>query len=338
MIFGRGASATLLFGASIAGAAVTFSLAQTPPRYVVEGLALGSRVALDSATFREFECRPSDQFDGFTWCTKVRDDKERRGSFKAYVSVLHDADGTAVYVNRYQEPAYWDATEINDDIERISRNQGQRPRIIRLPHRAGLPDGVLATWGDIELEALDREGLQVLSEGRSPKRGFLIDYIGDFTRSAREGLPVYRVARGVGFVWVASYDQKGRGTLRFSAVNAYALQPQAVHAPGPPAGQKPDERDRRNRELTALVEERDRQMAELSERLARLQNQFTQRDQIVREMRTEIEALRSERDGLQKQLEDALKEQTSLQSTNSDLRSEIDRLKKGNGFWGLWMR
>src|SRR5262249_38481948 len=52
-----------------------------------------------------------------------------------------------------------------------------------------------------------------------------IDFIGDFNRSAKEGLPIYRLSGGPGFVWVASFDQKGRGTLRLTAVDASALAP-----------------------------------------------------------------------------------------------------------------
>jgi hypothetical protein len=38
-------------------------------------------------------------------------------------------------------------------------------------------------------------------------------------RSAKEGLPIYRVRGGAGFLWVASFDQKGRGTLPLTAVD-----------------------------------------------------------------------------------------------------------------------
>jgi hypothetical protein len=82
-----------------------------------------------------------------------------------------------------------------------------------------------------------------LAEGRRPTtKGYFIDFIGDFAHSAKEGLPVYRLSGGAGFVWVASYDQKGRGTLRFSAVDASAIQPQfvATHASTDPTDQRPE--------------------------------------------------------------------------------------------------
>jgi hypothetical protein len=326
--------------AAIFCAGAFVAAAQTSPRYVVDGMALGSRVTLNSTAYREFDCAPSEQFTGFTWCTKQRDDKEPRGPFRTSISILHDTDGAAFYVNRYQEPAYWSTTEVDDDIEHYSKTHGQRPHIIRMPHRAGFPDGVLATWGDVELEPLDRDSLQILGEGRSPKRGFLIDYLGDLGRSAREGLPVYRIARGVGFVWAASYDQKGRGTLRFTAVNATALAPRLN--PGPPpspiAGPKIDELNQKIAELNTKLDDRDRQISELNGRLGRLQDQLGQQPV---ELRRQLDTLRTERDGLQKQrdaarrdldtarseLDAALKEQASLQRRNGDLQKKVAELE-----------
>jgi hypothetical protein len=81
--------------------------------YTVGGVALGATVQSESSAYRGYKCRPSDQFDGFTWCQKTRKGKERRGSFNAIYSILHSRDGAAVYVNRYQEPAFFGASEAN---------------------------------------------------------------------------------------------------------------------------------------------------------------------------------------------------------------------------------
>jgi hypothetical protein len=51
------------------------------------------------------------------------------------------------------------------------------------------------------------------------------DFIGNFARSAKEGLPIYRISGGAGFLWLASFDPIGRGILRFAAVD-----PSASHA------------------------------------------------------------------------------------------------------------
>jgi hypothetical protein len=90
---------------------------------------------------------------------------------------------------------------------------------MKVPHRNGLPDGVIAVWGEVTLEPLDQESITTLADGKSPKKGFLVDYLHNFTRSAKEGLPIYRIVGGPGFIWAASFDQKGRGALRLAAVN-----------------------------------------------------------------------------------------------------------------------
>ena len=212
------------------------ALAQRPDKtaYAVSGLALGARVQFDSSAYREYKCGPSDQFDGFTWCQKTRRGKERRGSFNVTHSILHSPEGRVVYANRYQAPAFFSPTETNEDIERYSRQIGEQPRVIAMPPRPELPNGILATWGKVVLEPLDSESLKKLAEGERPTtKGYLIDFIGDFARPAKQGLPIYRLSGGAGFVWVASYDHQGRGILRFAAVDASAMSPQLVATQAP---------------------------------------------------------------------------------------------------------
>src|SRR5215467_2091221 len=209
--------------------------------YAVGGVALGATVQPGSSVYREYKCVPSDQFDGFTWCQKTRKGGERRGSFTAIYSILRSPEGAAVYVNRYQEPAFFGASEADDDIQRYSRKIGELPRITKMPYRAGFPNGILASWGKVELEPLDNDSIKALAEGLRPTtKGYFVDFIGNFARSAKEGLPVYRLSGGAGFVWVASYGRRGRGTLRFLAVDA-AISPQlvATQAPTNPTDQRP---------------------------------------------------------------------------------------------------
>jgi S1-C subfamily serine protease len=202
-------------------------------QYVIDGLPLGGRVRFDSPAYRDYQCDPSDQFDGFTWCHKTGRERERRGSFDVSYTILHSRDRSAFYINRSQEPAFWGPNEVNEDIDRYSHKIGERPRIISMPRRQGLPNGIIALWGNAVLEPLDSASLKIVAEGQSPKKGILIDFIGNFARSVREGMPVYRVSGGAGFVWVASYDQNGRGTLRFSAVDASGFMPRVARTPVP---------------------------------------------------------------------------------------------------------
>src|SRR5215469_2752696 len=162
---------------------------------------------------------------GITWCQKTRTDKERRGSYIAAYSLLHSKNGNLSYINRSQEPAFFNPNEAELNIQRYSRKLGESARILKMPHRSGLPDGVIAVWGKITLERLDQESIKTLADGKNPRKGFLIDYLRDFTRSAKQGLPIYRIDGGPGFIWAASFDQKGRGTLRLAAVDVSGFAP-----------------------------------------------------------------------------------------------------------------
>src|SRR5262249_15803067 len=102
------------------------------------------------------------------------------------------------------------ASEANDDIQRYSLKIGEAPRITRMPHRPGFPNGILASWGKVELEPLDNDSIKALAKGRRPNtKGYFIDFIGNFAPSAKEGLPVFRLRGGAGFVWVASCELSG---------------------------------------------------------------------------------------------------------------------------------
>ena len=202
-----------------------------PTEYAVDGLAVGTQLNFGSASYREYKCNPSDQFDGLTWCQKTRSDKERRGSYIAAYSLLHSQDGNIFYINRSQEPAFFNRKEVEVNLQRYSRKIGASPRIMKMPHRSGLPDGLIAVWGKITLEPLDQGSIKILADGKSPRKGLLIDFLRDFARSAKEGLPIYRIAGGPGFIWAASFDQKGRGTLRLAAVEVSGFSPPPDPAP-----------------------------------------------------------------------------------------------------------
>ena len=207
----------------LASAVLSGSATAASNQYAVEGVAVGTQLNFNSASYREYKCSPSEQFDGLTWCQKARPAKDRRGPYTAANSLLHARDGSIVYVNRTQEPLFLARNEAEGEIQRYARTIGEAPRIMNMPQRGGLRNGMIAVWGDVKLEQLDGESVKILAEGKSPKKGLLIDFLGNFARSAKEGLPVYRVASGTGFLWAANFDQKARGTLRTVAINTSGL-------------------------------------------------------------------------------------------------------------------
>jgi hypothetical protein len=224
-------AAAMRAGIVVLAYVVFCSNALAAPEYAVDGLAVGTQLNLGSASYQEYKCSPSDQFDGLTWCQKARSDKERRRSYIAAYSLLHSRDGNILYINRSQEPAFFNPKAVEVNIQRYSHKIGESPRVMKMPHRSGLPDGLIAVWGKIALEPLDQESVKILADGKGPRKGLLIDYLRDFARSAKEGLPIYRIDGGPGFIWAASFDQKGRGTLRLAAVELSGFSPSSDPAP-----------------------------------------------------------------------------------------------------------
>ena len=122
-------------------------------------------------------------------------------------SLLHSANGTILYVNRSQEPAASNPKKAEDEIKQYSRMIGESPRVMKMPRRNGVPDGHIVVWGKVTLEQLDQESIKTLAGRKGLKKGLLIDFLGNFARSANAGLPIYRIAGGPGFVWAAVWTE-----------------------------------------------------------------------------------------------------------------------------------
>jgi hypothetical protein len=330
----RGLFAVLCLLASTPGAFAQIATAQTGQvsAYSVDGLALGERVQPNNAGYREYKCGPSHQFDGFTWCQKARQQKEPRRSFKVTYSLLHTRDGTVVYVNRYEVPAFFGPNEADEDIQRYSRRLGESARITKIPHRPGIPDGILATWGNVELKPLDSESIAAFRKGSTKggttrggtKKGYFVDFIGNFARSVKEGLPIYRISGGAGLIWVASFDQKGRGTLRFAAVDASALYPEMLPIPQTLNTQNSDAQ--RARQEPALAEASTTSTKSVSGQQAAVAEKITadapvagqptksaERDAQVAQ--TEIERLNAERTELNAAIKQLALDKTTAEAT-----------------------
>ena len=96
-----------------------------------------------------------------------------------------------------------------------------------MPQREGLPNAVIAVWGAIQLEPLRPEEISVVASGGS-HLGILVSFLGDLRRSAKAGVPVYRLAGGAGFLWAATFDQNGKGVLRYLAIDASKIESRQV--------------------------------------------------------------------------------------------------------------
>jgi hypothetical protein len=227
------AGAALSLVASVTSSQVTLSQltssqawAQAPgvvPDDPMEGLRLGESIRAHREEVSEYRCDPSVEFAQLTFCNKIRFERDRHGSSNVMYSFMHTREGVLVYVDRYQRPAVLDSTEAAQRIDRISRRRNDTARTHAMPQRPGLPDGMLAVWGETVLDPLTDARVAAIAKGQVEGTEFLIDFLGNVTRSARERLPIWRFAGGAGFVWVAALDPRGYGFLRMTAVDASAI-------------------------------------------------------------------------------------------------------------------
>ena len=93
---------------------------------------------------------------------------------------------------------------------------------------------MIASWGDVTLTPLDQPTMEALSRGDTITAGLVIDFLADSAKSAREGLPVFHMGGGSGYIWAAKFDDSGKGRLRITAVNPSLLPEHPVEpAPSP---------------------------------------------------------------------------------------------------------
>ena len=193
------------------------SVAASP--YIVDGVALGGRF---KSRNQAYQCRPSDKFSGFIWCHEEHTTPDNQ-VMRSH-SILQSQDGTAYYVNSYFQPAFFDPSNIQNEIDRMSFEFGEQARIIQMSQREGFPSAVMAIWGAIQLEPLKPDEISILTSGGNPS-GILVSFLGDEERSAKAGVPVYRVGGGPGFLWVANFDRDGRGALQYLAIDDSKIEP-----------------------------------------------------------------------------------------------------------------
>ena len=168
----------------------------------------------------------------------------KRGEVISSNSILHSQNGTAVYVNRYIGAAFFGPNEVRGEIDRLSAKFGERAREFRMPKRDGFPNAIIAIWGKIELRELSPAEVSTVASGGNHK-GISLSYLGDLQRSAQAGMPVYELAGGAGFAWAASFNEDGRGVLRFLTIDASQMPsgtatPSAAPPPQPPQPPPPD--------------------------------------------------------------------------------------------------
>ena len=191
--------------------------------FVVDGLAVGAAVHPDSAVYKTYKCTPSDQFPGFTWCATKHPMRGKFGPYDSWVTILHSDANIAVFILQEVIPAYFSPGDAETEIDRLSQHFGQAARVLNGDPRPDAPHSVIAAWGDVTLTPLDESTMGALRRGETITAGLLIDFLAGSQKSAREGLPVFHLGGGAGYLWAATYDDNGKGRLRMTAVNPSLL-------------------------------------------------------------------------------------------------------------------
>jgi len=252
--------------------------------YVVDGLALGAQAKSGNQPYQRYQCNPSVTFPGFISCNEEHTTPGREVTRSH--SILQSQDGAAYYVNSYFDPAFFEPNEVQNEINRMSSEFGERARVIQMPPRDGLPNAVMALWGAIKLQPLKPDEISAVASGQTYPE-ILVSFLGDLERSAKAGAPVYRLGGSAGFLWVATYDQTGKGVLRYLAIDDSKIESsrqvaantdnQAKSNPNPvnpPAITQPssEQQPKSNAQDMQRLEEADRQQAQ-AQRSVNAQNQ-----------------------------------------------------------------
>jgi len=222
-------------------ATVTAPTGPFNPDFVVEGLSVGGEVYPDSVAYKAYKCRRSVEFPGFTWCEVKHSLMGKFGPYDSWVTILHSDANRLVFVLQDVIPANFATGDADREIQRLSQDFRQSARIHSGPPRPDAPHSVIATWGDVTLTPLDQPTMDALGRGETVTAGLLMDFLGDSRKSAREGLPVFHMGGGNGYIWAAKFDNSGKGRLRITAVNPSLLPevtaeqaPQTPYAPPVP--------------------------------------------------------------------------------------------------------
>jgi hypothetical protein len=151
------------------------------------------------------------------------------------MSIFHSADYVVAFVLQEVAPAYFAPGDLQREIQRLSKDFGQSAHVIKGERRSDETHSIIVTWGDVTLTPLDADNVDTLRNGHVIHAGLIMDFLGDAKASAREGMPIYRIGGGAGYIWNATYDDKGKGSLRIAAVNANLIgpSPDQVAAPAP---------------------------------------------------------------------------------------------------------
>jgi tetratricopeptide (TPR) repeat protein len=198
--------------------ALTAELLATSPaysaRYAVDGIVLGARIAPDSPEYRTYSCKPSKEYAESTRCERTPLRDQKLGNKTVFSSFIHTADGTAIYGARTVTTSTLSKQNMEATVRAISLAINQTPANVESSSTQ-----VIATWGEIKLQEVQGDDRDLVLDGKNPHLGALADPLGNPALSAKNYLPVYGLAGGSGYLYLAAVDENGIGHQHLVAVD-----------------------------------------------------------------------------------------------------------------------
>ncbi len=195
--------------------------AADPAQYILNGVALGDRISASSSNYRAFKCRPSTDFLDYTWCKQSQRKRARDGSrYNIYSTIVHTQQGTAHYLMTQLNQIRQNQNGVKGVIERVSRSFNQQPLMLKW---SANKNSVIAVWGKARIEEISGDARELISEGKSPRQGIMIDTLGNLGESVNTFLPIYRITGGEGYIFAASFNRGPNGHQRHVAIDAQKL-------------------------------------------------------------------------------------------------------------------
>lgn len=144
--------------------------------FSVDGLGIGMPVISRSPEYKRYKCEPSEQYENAVFCTfSERDYKSQNMK----LTILHLYNNIVTYINKSVWPAAVNYQDANNEIDRLSALFGSKPRTYPSPV------GIMAVWGEIQLQRINQNEMMSLAQGQKPALGFLVDYLMNFQESPR---------------------------------------------------------------------------------------------------------------------------------------------------------
>jgi hypothetical protein len=183
------------------------------------------------------KCHPSETWPGSKWCYQTSSRNGKFGPYTAYNSVFANPNGVVAYASQVILPAHYNGGDVDREIQNLSSQFGRDPASTLTLDPQFHVHAVMVVWGSISLSPIsDEDRAEIAAGGHAASQGFMVDYIANFKKSAASGMPIYRLGGGDGFIWAASWNDQGDGSL-ISVSADVSLAPFAQPEGSPPIGQ-----------------------------------------------------------------------------------------------------